>query len=578
MEQSLALDILKSGKNVFLTGSAGTGKSYTLGKYIEYLRNKKIRYAVTASTGIAASHLDGMTVHSWAGIGINDDLDSKQMARIKDKKPNLKDTAVLIIDEVSMLHANQFELLNKVLKYCRANPEPFGGIQLVVCGDFFQLPPVDKGDLAGDTKFSFMSPSWKEAEFNICYLTTQYRQGKDELNDILNEIRDGAVSQDSINIILNTKLNPIKETELTKLYTHNVDVDKINQNNLDELKGKSFTSEHKKSGDESLCNLIISQRRIPETFEYKVGAWVMFTKNHPELIYCNGTCGVITEIIGSEKIGFQPVVRVKNGNQLVAELDTWRIIDENEVELANVKQLPLRLAWAITVHKSQGMTLDTAELDLSRTFDSGQGYVALSRLRALDGMRVIGFNQMAISISPLVREADKRFKQLSDEVENYYTSADFKKLHEAFCKNTIDMGYLINPSTKQSVLTKSYPAKGIVASLNASKTKEFIRDGVDLEALAKNQKLSIHTIIRHIQTLKNEDASFDISFLKPSSTTLDIVGKAIKVHKESGKEVSFFKNTPIYVSHCVSCCGGKDIKEVAIWTSSLFLNDSGDSK
>lgn len=448
MQQGLALDLLKAGNNIFLTGSAGTGKSYLLGKYIEYLSSKKIRYAVTASTGIAASHLDGMTVHSWAGMGIHDDLNIKQMIKIKEKKPNLQATAVLIIDEISMLHAKQFELLNKILKFCRDSSEPFGGIQLVVCGDFFQLPPVDKGELAGDKKFSFLSPCWIEAGFSICYLTTQYRQDKDFLSDILNEIREGKVSKESINIILQTKSNVIKETELTKLYTHNVDVDKINQDKLNKLESKSFNNQHVKSGDEKLCHMIISQRRIPEIFEYKVGAWVMFIKNHPDQTYFNGTCGVITQVIGDEEVGYQPIVRTSNGREIRVELDKWRIIDEEENELASIAQLPLRLAWAITVHKSQGMTLDTAELDLSKTFDSGQGYVALSRLRSLDGMRVVGFNQMAVSISTLVREADKRFKQLSDQGEEYYASTDFNKLHKAFYKRSRDMGYLVSPVSK----------------------------------------------------------------------------------------------------------------------------------
>lgn len=578
MEQGLALDLLKSGNNVFLTGSAGTGKSYTLGLYIKYLRKTKIRYAVTASTGIAASHHDGQTIHSWSGIGVKEEITSSQLAKIKESKPYLKDTGVLIIDEISMLHAVQFELLNKVLKYCRESSEPFGGIQIVVCGDFFQLPPVDIGNRAGNTKFSFMSPSWVEAGFSICYLTTQYRQGNDVLNDILNEIRADCVSESSRQSILNTKSNILPEGKVTKLYTHNVDVDKINQKNLDALDGKSYTNAHVKEGDIRLCEMIIAQSRVVEDFEYKVGALVMFTKNHQDQLYCNGTCGVITDVIGNVKVGFEPVVKIKGSEEIVVELEKWKMLDDDDDEIASVSQFPLRLAWAITVHKSQGMTLDAAVLDLSRTFESGQGYVALSRLRSLNGMQVLGMNDKALSITPLVRKADMRFRELSNDGEKFYESADFNKLHQSFRKYNNDMGYLVKPTSKDSIAIKRKPPKGVVAMRNVSKTKDFIKEGVVLDVLAKDLKVSVCTLVRHIETIQKEDSEFNISFLKPAPSVLDAVSKAIKTHKASGKLVSFFKNAPIYMVNCVKNSGGFDISEVDIWKSSLFLDSEGDKK
>ena len=237
MKQETALKLLKAGENVFLTGSAGAGKTYTLNQYIQYLKARKVPVAITASTGIAATHMNGMTIHTWAGIGIKDvlnDHDLKNMKERKYLKEHLENAQVLIIDEISMLHAKQLNLVNQVLKYFKESDAAFGGIQVIVAGDFFQLPPVGKPEERNRDKFCFMSEAWVEAKFRVCYLTEQHRQGNDYLNDILNAIRSQSIDQQHIQALRDTQQQDIGDT-FTRLYTHNADVDQINFQHLNAL-------------------------------------------------------------------------------------------------------------------------------------------------------------------------------------------------------------------------------------------------------------------------------------------------------------------------------------------------------
>lgn len=577
MEQELALNILKTGANVFLSGSAGTGKSYTLNQYIGHLKKNRIQYAITASTGIAASHLKGTTIHSWSGIGVRDSLSIKDLDKIKKKKVSIKDTAVLFIDEISMLHSKQFEMLNQVLKYCRESNEPFGGIQLVVCGDFFQLPPVEKGNGTGAKKFCFMSDSWVEANFSICYLTKQYRQNGDVLTTILNQIRDNAVTPESLELIRSTRTNLLDGGDITKLYTHNEDVDRINSEHLAKINNKSFTHDIEMNGVVGLCDMIKNQSRIPDTFEYKVGALVMFTKNNEEMGYCNGSTGIVTGTYKHEDHGLIPVVKLTTGGQIFVEPESWAILDDSGDEIASVVQLPLRLAWSITIHKSQGMTLDRAEIDLSGTFESGQGYVALSRLRSLDGMRVLGLNEMATSIVPIVRKADVRFRELSIINEaKYATYKDFSKDHKSFFAKCKANGWLLTQGTNQNFKYKrktgstSVKKRDIKTSLSASNDP--------IQNLLNQKGISHTTLIKNIQICCEKDPSIDLSRIRPSEQTLNIISETIKSYKERGNTQPLYKNNAMFIMQNVRMNGGQHLSEIDVWTSFLFLDEKGEVK
>ena len=449
MKQSEALDILKSGYNTFLTGAPGSGKTFLLNKYIEYLRKNNVAVSVTASTGIAATHMGGTTLHSWSGLGIRDEVDDQEIKKLSERgylRGRIKNTGVLIIDEISMIKASQFESVNKICQYIRRNPRPFGGIQVVCSGDFFQLPPVFKNEKPTDTTQGKLfnadlekqrhitnSIAWKNLEMKVCYLDEQHRTKDKELHKILNCIRENKAEESKKLLLEAHKKIKNSKRVLTKLYTHNIDVDSINYTELSKIDGKEYFYQMTFRGNPVVADILKKSCLAPEKLILKEGAEVMFIKNNFEAGYVNGTQG---KIIGFSA-GDLPVVETQDGKKITVKYADWSIEEpaspglngKNSI-LAGISQIPLRLAWAITVHKSQGMNLNSAEMDLSKCFLEGMGYVALSRLRSLKGLRLIGINHLAFCVNPQATQIDKDFKKLSKEAV-----AELKKLpHSAVSK------------------------------------------------------------------------------------------------------------------------------------------------
>lgn len=412
MKQGIALDILKMGHNVFLTGPAGSGKTFLLNQYINYLKSKNIGVAITASTGIAATHMNGQTIHSWSGMGIKDELTQGDLSKLKKKffyRKRFVKTKVLIIDEISMLHAHQLDMVNKVCKNFLDPFLPFGGLQVILCGDFFQLPPVTKENRKA--KFVIESLAWQEMIPRICYLEEQHRQEDEKMTKILNAMRNRQVDHNILGLILTRENEPIKnDIYPTRLFTHNADVDAINNLELDKIKKKPLAYKMYSDGNEKLVNVIKKGCLAPERLILKKGAVVMFVKNNFDRGYVNGTLG---KVIGFDEHKL-PIVKTFEGNEIIAQPEKWSI-EEDDVEIASITQIPLRLAWAITVHKSQGMTLDAVEMDLSKSFEYGMGYVALSRLRTLDGIKLLGINETALEINPDICETDKKLEEISNK-------------------------------------------------------------------------------------------------------------------------------------------------------------------
>jgi ATP-dependent DNA helicase PIF1 len=413
MTQSKALTILKTGATVFLTGQAGAGKTYVINQFTDWLREKGITYAVTASTGIASTHIGGITIHSWSGLGIKEKVDRQDLDMLANKPhviKNIQNCKVLIIDEISMLDGNTLDNIEKIITHVRGTTltgEVFGGLQVIFVGDFYQLPPVVKRGMKA--VFAFDSKAWQGAKPVTCYITEQHRQKDETYLGILNGIREGVITDSQKKLLAEHK---IAELPKTKLFTHNQEVDYINHEELKKVKGLEFEYRMYSSGNDYLVAMLKKNCLSPEILVLKKGALVMFTRNNFDAGYVNGTLGTIIDLDDSKIM-----IQTKQGQVIeLEELSKWSIGD-GEDERANIRQFPLRLAWAITVHKSQGMSLDSAVIDLSNCFEYGQGYVALSRVCSLSGLYLEGINAMAYKMHPQVIEMDKEFRKSSDEMD-----------------------------------------------------------------------------------------------------------------------------------------------------------------
>lgn len=408
MDQKTALKILQSGENCFLTGPAGSGKTHVLNQFIKYAKNDGLVVAVTATTGLASMHLGGQTIHAWSGVGINDYLHPEWISKFsKTKHEQIERTDILIIDEISMMHDFRFDMINQICQEVRKNDQPFGGIQVVLCGDFFQLPPVNRnGSRQGG--FVVHSDAWEQLNLQVLYLQKSYRQSDEDFLDILNAIRGGDVRRHHAEKLLSrTNITPTSDDPITELHTTNIDVDKKNQIFLEKIDTESIfhhaTTKGKKHQVENLKKSILA----PESLELKKGALVMAVRNSLEKKFVNGSLG---KIIDFEPETNYPIVEFFSGREVKVTPETWEIKD-GEKTTASFCQIPLRLAYAITVHKSQGMTLDSAVIDLSKAFTPGMGYVALSRVKSLDNLYLSGINKTALKTNPEAIVIDEYLKR-----------------------------------------------------------------------------------------------------------------------------------------------------------------------
>ncbi|HLD76724.1 MAG TPA: PIF1 family ATP-dependent DNA helicase [Rickettsiales bacterium] len=401
-QQQQVIEAIEVGNNVLVTGGAGTGKSHLL----QYLKRHYTKYglAVTAATGIAAVNISGATIHSWAGIGLaNMPLDqiirnlfSSKFNKVRRK---IKLTNILAIDEISMISAELLEILDGVFQAVRENKKPMGGMQILLFGDFLQLPPIAKYDQK--TNFCFKSKIWENLNLQSFNLNEIFRQNDEKFIKILNNLRFGILEEDDIEH-LKSRINSEdknKSIRPTILTTHNYKADQINESELKKIPREEKTFQANYFGDDRKIEFLQKNCMALANLKLKVGAQVMMIKNtYQKEGIINGSLGIIKDF--SQK-KYYPIVEFSNGKILTINPEEWLMerFDEEKKDViieAGLTQIPLILSWAITIHKSQGLTLDKISCDLSDVFSEGQAYVALSRARNLEGVFIksINFNKI----------------------------------------------------------------------------------------------------------------------------------------------------------------------------------------
>lgn len=390
--QQEAIDAALAGANLFLTGPGGVGKSAVLREIVRRLRSKGKCVAVTASTGVAAVSIGGTTIHSFLKTGLCGNvqraIDLMTAERLLDVQQKIGHVDTIVVDEVSMLTGDYLDMMQMWLSFARdVTPgvyRPWGGYQLIVCGDFLQLPPVIK-DVAVEKKFAFESLAWQRGDFAPAYLRTPYRQSDPVFLKHLHKARVGEVDQETLayfNARVGAKFPD--DAEPVRLFALNADADRVNEARLAALPGVERVYRALLSGHPSWQEAILNNAPCEEPLVLREGARVIFIRNNWLQKYYNGMRGVVVDL-GRDTIG----VRADDGTVFRVQLEEWSMVDSKGVTLATIQQFPLRLAWALTIHKSQGMTLDRVETDLSKCFDKGQAYVGLSRVKTIEGLRLL---------------------------------------------------------------------------------------------------------------------------------------------------------------------------------------------
>jgi len=419
-EQKKAFKLIDEKKNIFITSrGAGCGKTYLLNHIVQKYSsihgpNKKI--GITASTGVAAVLISGMTLHSWAGIGLGK---PHIKSLVKNIKSNIniynrwKTTDILIIDEISLISPKLFDKLEEISRIIRKNDEPFGGIQLIISGDWLQLPNIESHS------YTFESKTWNKCINNVVYLTEIKRQENPEFQEVLNSIRIGRVTK-KVKRLLRSRLNISLENKFgiipTRLYALNVNVSKINNKKLNNL--LKLTNCSKKlfkikwvpaNIGHTNYTTYLKQCNAPENLQLCVGAQVMllYNKNQEQQLV-NGSRGIIE---GFNSLNL-PIVKFLNGAKDIIEYKLWTIEIDNKI-VGHFKQIPLKLAYATTIHKSQGSTLNYVEIDLSNIFELSQAYVGLSRVKSIDGLSILNLDFYKFGVN---KKALKYYEKLEKSI------------------------------------------------------------------------------------------------------------------------------------------------------------------
>jgi ATP-dependent DNA helicase PIF1 len=415
--QVRALEILKGTDNVFLTGVAGSGKSFLIGRFLKHLdepgsiqldaKAQSRRFPILASTGAAAILVGGRTFHSFFGLGIMEggmqatiDRASKNERLVK----RLNSTDGVIIDEVSMISGTVMSTAEAICRKARGKSRPWGGLRVIAVGDFAQLPPVNPHRPPAEGKdWAFMDPSWAQAEFTPAVLPETMRTSEPEFLHVLNAVRIGQLDAQSFKFLNERMIQPPADFDGTRLFGRRIDTERFNLERLDKIDAKLESFQTVYTGKDKSIEDFKKNAPVPEALHLKEGALIMIRLNDPEGKWVNGSVGHLTQITPN-KIS----IKLVTGREIELEPATFSMLDAEGIPVASATNFPINLAYAMTVHKAQGATLDKMMVDLRGLWEPGQAYVALSRARRAKELFVEGWNPRSIIVDPLVTAFHRR--------------------------------------------------------------------------------------------------------------------------------------------------------------------------
>jgi ATP-dependent DNA helicase PIF1 len=502
--QAKALHLLNSRNNVFLTGAAGTGKSFLLQ---QFLRGKDWNtHPILASTGTAAMIVGGRTFHSFFGLGIMEGGRDATVARgMRNKRLHrrIQEAQCVIVDEVSMLSGETLSTAEHIARCVRENEQPWGGLRIVAVGDFAQLPPVQ--DAGKPKDWGFQHPIWHASQFSPAYLSTPVRSQDKTLLSVLNSIRDGQVTDSVVEFLQNRTMQPHTTFTGTRLFPHRATADRYNDEKLGTLQGRVCVYPTYYEGSSVHVEHLKRQCPISEALHVKVGALVMFRKNATSYPYeyVNGTLGTIVAL--SDDV---ITVRSQDGTSIDVVRATFSFIDGNGIEKASAYNFPLTLAWATTIHKAQGASIDSLLVNLTRLWESGHAYVALSRARSESGLFVEQWDARSIIADPAVQDF---YHAIRSEWERIATT-------------------LPDSSPTLSTEARSKPKKKEKKMKNHRKTLPLVQQKKSLEEIATILAWKEDTIVRHIEKLLLEREPLDIEYLRPPEEQFDRIAAAFYEH------------------------------------------------
>lgn len=485
--QTKALDVLERQGNVFLTGAAGTGKSYLLDRY---LRGKgSDDFPIVASTGAAAVIVGGRTFHSFFGLGIMEGGPAAAVEtalRSRRVLNRLQRASCVIIDEISMLSGVMLMAADAVARRARQSNEPWGGLRIIAVGDFAQLPPVTPGAQTKD--WGFLHAAWEQSDFEPALLSTVMRTQDTEFLEILNFVRDGVVN-DRVHDFLNRHIHASSETiDATRLYPHRAKADAYNVLRLQTLPGKEYAVDTRYVGHERYLDSAKRNLPIPDTLLLKVGALIMMRKNDVsgEYKFVNGSLGHVLEV--EEELLH---VRLFTGEDIEVEKYKFLSLDGDGNEVMQAWNFPVSLAWATTIHKAQGATLDRMIVDLHQLWEPGQAYVALSRVRSGSGLLIERWSPSSIRADALVTSF---YDSLADRAKKYKPRAVFEV-------------------TKQPEAAATPSRSALSLHERIEKTRRLLEERKDLAFIAQECGMTVATVLKYIEKLIGKGEAPSIGYL-----------------------------------------------------------------